>query len=138
MSQVFDKVPSLPHAFRGGLAFNQRTVASAAATLMGEAETGELVQGKAIGIVELTNVLTLLESIAMSNGMYLDGTLPPDDVSRVESTLWRLSAESGVPVEGSNRACGARLCQKNNCRCFRRSRVVSRLEVCRGIAPLEY
>lgn len=98
MEDTSNPVSTLPHTFRGGLAFNQRTLANAAATLLSETPAGQPLGNKPIGITELTNVLMLLESIAMSNAMYLDGTLPPRDVEHIKATLWRVGAQSGVPL----------------------------------------
>ncbi|HEV7239742.1 MAG TPA: hypothetical protein VGQ36_10920 [Thermoanaerobaculia bacterium] len=98
MSQSFDAVRSLPHTFRGGLAFNQRTVAAAVAALLNETASGKPARGTPLGITELTNILVLLESVAMSNGLYLDGTLPPKDIGHLQSILWRVRAQSGVPL----------------------------------------
>lgn len=95
----FEDVPSVPYTFRGALAFNQRTVAGAVATVLGESPAGQSVKGTPMRLSELTNVLLVLESIAMSNGMYLDGTLPPNDIDRLRNELWRVKAQSGVDLD---------------------------------------
>jgi hypothetical protein len=95
----FEDVPSVPHTFRGALAFNQRTVAGAVSTVLGESPTGQSAKGTPMRLPELTNVLLVLESIAMSNGMHVDGTLPPSDIDRLRNELWRVKAQSGVDVD---------------------------------------
>jgi hypothetical protein len=90
----FDDIPRIPYTFRGGLAFNQRTVAAAVATLLGESENGAHLAGRPLPIGELANVLLLLESVAMADGMYLDGTLPPGDIDRLQNSIWRVAAQA--------------------------------------------
>ena len=92
----FAELPRLPYVFHGGLAFNQRTLSGAVTTLIGEDDRGRRFDGVPMTLNELSAVLLLLESIAMSTGMYLDGTLPPADIERMETALWRLTAQSGA------------------------------------------
>lgn len=95
----FEDVASVPHTFRGALAFNQRTVAGAVATVLGESPAGQSVNGTPMRLSELTNVLLVIESIAMSNGIFLDGTLPPKDIDRLSNELWRVKAQSGIALD---------------------------------------
>ena len=93
---AYQDVPTLPHTFRGALAFNQRTVSSAVDSLLGDTRA----QAPAsIPLSTLTSVLLLLESIATSSAMCLDGTLPPPDLTKMESALARARERSGVPLE---------------------------------------
>ena len=96
----FDRIDAdaLPYTFRGALAFNQRTVGNALATLQGVREDGSFLAGVPVTLAEIANVLLVLESVAMSNGLCLDGTLPPADVNRLRDNLWRVSTQSQVDL----------------------------------------
>jgi hypothetical protein len=98
MSQP-SEMQSVPHTFSGALAFNQRTIANAIATLLKETATGGPISNRPLTTTELVNVLLLLESIASSTGMYLDGTLPPRDVKQLKDLVWRVKAQSGVTLK---------------------------------------
>src|SRR5687768_14495800 len=92
----FDRIhaDALPYTFRGALAFIQRTVGNALATLQGVREDGSFLAGVPVTLAEIANVLLVLESVAMSNGLCLDSTLPPADVNRLRDNLWRVSTQS--------------------------------------------
>ena len=92
-AQDYTQIPTRPATFRGALAFNQRTVTSAVASLLGASPTGT-----PISFAELSNVLLVLESIATSSALCLDGTLPPADIESLQDELWRVKARSGVDV----------------------------------------
>jgi len=94
--EKYNEVPSRPYTFRGALAFNQRTVSGAMASLLGEETSPER---KSISLGELTNVLLLLESMAMSSRMCLDGTLPPADLKEIAAVLGRVHERSGVDLD---------------------------------------
>ncbi len=89
---------SRPQKFVGPLAFNQRSLSGAFGSFFGIDEKGEAVGRKPIKPSELANVLMLLESIAMSNGMFIDGLLPPKDLEKLNASRERLSRDAGVPL----------------------------------------
>src|SRR5215813_9775999 len=93
---TYQDIPILPHVFRGGLAFNQRTIAGAVASLLGETTAGA---STPLSLTELSGVLLLLESIATSSGMYLDGTLPGKDIMETEAALQRIGERAGVELD---------------------------------------
>ena len=93
---AYRDIPNLPHIFRGALAFNQRTLSGAIKSLLGESSPKA---PKSLSFSDLSNVLLVLESIAMSSGMCLDGTLPPADVTDMESALARIRDRSGVALD---------------------------------------
>src|SRR5687768_11393359 len=95
-----DEIPRrLPYVFRGGLAFNQRTVAGAVGLLTTKASATTAINNQPIRLADITNVLLLLESIAMSNEIILDGTLPPSDIEELQAALSRLADRSGIALE---------------------------------------
>src|SRR3954470_9785853 len=93
---AYQDIPTLPHTFRGALAFNQRTVSGAVNSLLGETSADEPLT---ISLTTLTSVLLLLESIATSSAMCVDGTLPPKDLTKMEGALARAGKRSGVALD---------------------------------------
>lgn len=94
----FADVPQRPHVYRGPLAFNQRSVLQAIRTLDGHDDTGQPLRGREMSLLELANVLLLLESLAMSNAMYVDGTLPPKDLELLAAAEEAIKNATGVDL----------------------------------------
>ena len=94
----YSAVPQLPHVYRGPLAFNQRSVVQAIQTLQGRDEAGQGLQGREMSLAELANVLIVLESLAMSNVMLVDGTLPPKDLERLAAEEAALKTATDVQL----------------------------------------
>jgi hypothetical protein len=88
---------SRPYVFRGPLAFNQRSLLSAFHTIFGRGDDGQqLAHATPISLSGLANVLMLLEALAMSNGMFIDGTLPPKDLELLAANEEKLACDTGV------------------------------------------
>lgn len=94
----YSDVPQRPHVYRGPLAFNQRSVLQAIQTLREHDDTGQSLRGRQIPLSEVANLLLLLESLAMSNEMCVDGTLPPNDLEILAAGEAAIAAATGVAL----------------------------------------
>jgi hypothetical protein len=78
--------------------FNQRTILGALNSIQGHDEQETSLAGRPVAIHELVNVLVLLESITMSNRLFLDGTLPPGDLFRTWAVVQKVEAASATSL----------------------------------------
>jgi len=88
-------VKARPSVFNGALVLNQRSLRSALDNLNAE-KNGKAAQS--LGAPDLINLCLLLESIAFSNQLYVDGTLPPQDLALLDRSLDLTKRASGCPV----------------------------------------
>lgn len=82
--------------YTGPLTINARSIQQAYYTLFNRDSEGNILNDKDMTIGELTNLLSFLETCVMTDNIYFDGTIPPNDLEMTTKYVNQIKHELGL------------------------------------------
>lgn len=93
---MHDNLKSTNIQYTGPLTLNARSIQQAYYTLFNRDSDWNNLTGREMTISELSNLLSFIEACVMTDRIYFDGTIPPDDVEKTINYIGQLKREIGA------------------------------------------